>query len=553
MNTRKTPKKVSDLTSLFEEKNSEVIAQPRAVNVVSPSKKPAATSKAGGTATSKARGTATSKAGGTAAVRPSPKPRLSRSDLSGTKGSRSHISSRTSSASSTSSNSSTTQLTDIKAPPKISDGCNSQSTSKVSRTVLSYESPCERSLYLHGRKKMLSASDITGSDRSLASRDTLPCRNEGYPLEHTSSAENLFFPQKSNTKHLILERLQSLEDTRKSPVHNDLKECELIMKRFADAKMRDLRNKFEKSVDDSGIGSTHDFVKASSANVRGISAAAATATLPLRGNFKPSNLLSSSELFKSRAATLGSTKTSYSEFLNSTQDRNISSLQNIKFDIDSSCKIMVSGRTASSTAGTTYKSQAAENILQKKKLANILKNAANDVRLPSRVQPLNKSPSSLSSCSSSSSSSSSEPAPDGTFSGKKKRGSYENVIQSGQVKFLTSKISAGSANVDSVKCTGTNGVNNGCEDPSDIYDDIANTVDTQKSLEIFKTRKNIPKKNSRTRKEPQMNGQNSANSKTTSALVKHTNRVDDDDDDDDDFYESIDAPLKSATKSEFCR
>ncbi|XP_029651569.1 ephexin-1 isoform X2 [Octopus sinensis] len=47
-----------------------------------------------------------------------------------------------------------------------------------------------------------------------------------------------------------------------------------------------------------------------------------------------------------------------------------------------------------------------------------------------------------------------------------------------------------------------------------------------------------------------MNGQNSANSKTSSALVKHTNRVDDDDDDDDDFYESIDAPLKSATKSD---
>lgn len=475
MNTTKTPKKVSDLTSLFEEKHSEVIAQPRTVNAVSPSKKPTAASRAGGTTALKAKGMAASKAAGTASARPSPRPRLSRCDVSRTKATKSNIPSRTSSASSTSSNSSITQLTDIKPASKISDGCNSQSSGKVSRTILSYETPCERSLYLHGRKKMLSASDITGSDRSLASHDMLSCRNEGYPLEHTSSAENLFFPQKSNTKHLILERFQNLEDTRKSPVHNDLRECELVMKRFSDAKMKDLRNKFEKSVDDSGIGGAQDFLKSSSANVRGMSAGAATATLPSRGDFKPSSL-SSSELFKSRAATLGSTKTSYSEFLNSTQDRNISNLQNIKFNIDSSCKITVSERTPSSTAGITYKSQTAENILQKKKLANILKNAANDVRLPSRVQPLSKSPPSLSSCSSSSFSS--EPASEATFNAKKKRGSYENVIQSGQVKFLTSKISGSSTNVDSERST--NGINNGCEDPSDIYDDIANTLDTKK-------------------------------------------------------------------------
>ncbi|GAB1603835.1 hypothetical protein Ahia01_000664800, partial [Argonauta hians] len=680
MNPSKTPKKVSDLTSLFEERqvSGEPVAPPRtslSANV-SPSKKAATLARTGVTLSP-----------------PTPKPRHSLSagaNIANTNNTnnnntntntvtRSPRTKRTSQISSYT----LSRLSDIRN--------NSSSTISANKTNQARTNPREKaSLYLHGNKKIPSASDIIGSNKRVLPWETMSCsdimgsadkpalsrdplsfsRTEGFPLEHTSSADNLS-SSKPSVKELILERQLSLEDTRKSPVHNDLKECELIMKRFADAKMRDLRNKFEKSDEDGGLGGGggegggrvgHNLVKSSSANMRGMSTTTTTtasASSTLRKDYK-------SEL-KPRAATLGPTKTSLSEFLSGTQDKQI--FQNVKFEISSSFIVTTTDRspasgrksatgntrhatgsnarsattgtttttiggggnakttssstriaaanawtissdvrtvssnsrtatettaTASGNAATAYRSRTVDNILQKKKLVDILTNAAKDAqsltrlaaagRCPSRSNSSSSSSSSISSSSTSSVSSSSlassksskntaAAAENSTSSSSssstwKKRGSYENVIQSGQVKLRASQLTGSScASPPSGKRSsgGTNGVTHSWDggsggggddrddddggddcDDANIYDDIANTLPTNNKP--VKSRSN--QQQSLSSKPSQMNGRNSA--KSSPRLVKHipTVHTTNDDDDDDDFYETIDPPhsVKSSPK-----
>ena len=355
---------------------------------------------------------------------------------------------------------------DVRSSSKVSEyrptfTTENSASGKVIKAVQSYESTHDRGLYLHGKKKMLSTSDIIGSEKSFNCRDISFGKTEGLPLEHTSSADNLFFAQKPQIKKLILERKCSLEDTHRSPEHNDLKECEFVMGRLADTKLKELRSRFEKSVKQ---GEDRPIPKSP------LLTNSRTATLGHQRTSKSSiKSLSLDASYRTAFSTfpLKSVALGPSPF---TADK-INAFKNIKFEIDA---LTLSVQTKSleglhqslepSSIGRTGKSNFAESSSPKKYILNNCK--------PADSPPLYRKRSS-SPLSSSSSTSSVE-----RIVSSKKRASYENVNPS-ESCISRSRVSSTSTDSDTyLKMENLSLDGSSKTYDSDIYDDVANTVHT---------------------------------------------------------------------------
>lgn len=435
--------KVSSLTSLFEkDKNSNVIGQQNPGKKVEPVKGGAA---AGGQSERCAVAKSTTNAAGSSSTS-GPKT-VQQSLATSTSGSNKYL------------------IPDFRSTVTEYRPTTENSVSgKVFKAVRSYESSHERSLYLYGKKKMLSTSDIIGSEKSFNYRDFFPCKIEGPPLEHTSSADNLLVPQKPKVKKLILQRKCSLEDTYRSPEHNDLKECEFIMGRLADTKLKELRNMFEKSV---GLADDRPIPKSPLTNAK-------TATLGHQKTSKSSmKSLTLDASYRTPSFSISNHKPVQFGPVPFSQDK-MNIFKNIKFEIDS-LTLSVGTRSLdglnqsseTSVAGRTSKSKFAENSSPKRHVLNNYRPAD----LPPLYRMRSSSP--LSSSSSTSSSCSVERS----NVSYKKRASYENVNPSENC-ISKSRVSSTSDSdpyqkMENLSLDGTSKAYD-----TDVYDDVSNTVHT---------------------------------------------------------------------------